>query len=219
MKSFAYCQVHRQGHGYLKPGAEDLRPYLRRKRKRRMAKGFRKAQRLSTCFGIPTINHRPAIVTARKRIGDWEGDTVESKDHKPGINTLVERKTGYLLMTKLAAKNSQATLEVMKSRLAVLPPKAKLTVTLDNGPENSNWQGVEAETGLKCFYANPYHSWERGTNENTNGLIREYFPKKTDFTTIPEELITAVEYKLNTRPRKRLNYLTPLEAFSVALEG
>src|SRR3989344_427603 len=205
--------------GLLRANAsEDLRPYLRRRRKRRLGKGFRATKRQRMLPG-KLIDTRPSIVEQRVRIGDWEGDTVESKDHKPGINTLVDRKTGYLLMTKLAAKNSRATLEVMKSRLAVLPPKAKLTVTLDNGPENSNWQGVEAETGLKCFYANPYHSWERGTNENTNGLIREYFPKKTDFTTIPEELITAVEYKLNTRPRKRLNYLTPLEAFSVALEG
>ena len=216
---YVYAQVHRQGHGYLKPGAEDLRPYLRRKRKRRMAKGFRKAQRLSTRFDLPTINSRPAIVATRKRVGDWEGDTVESRDHKPGINTLVERKTGLVLITKLKAKNSQATLEAMKSRLAVLPAQVKHTVTLDNGAENRNWQGIETETGLHCFYANPYHSWERGTNENTNGLIREYFPKKTDFTTIPEEMIAAVEDKLNTRPRKRLNYLTPLEAFSVALAG
>ena len=216
---YIYAQVYRNGYGALKPGQEDLRIYLRRKRKRRAAKGFRKSQKISARFGIPTISDRPIVVDTRKRLGDWEGDTVVSKDHRPGLNTLVERKTGYLLMTKLTANHSQATINAMESRLAVLPMEAKHTVTLDNGPENRDWQGIEAETGLKCFYANPYHSWERGTNENANGLVREYFPKKTDFSTIPEELIAAIEYKLNTRPRKRLNYLTPLEAFSVALEG
>lgn len=216
---YIYAQVYRGGYGALKPGQEDLRIYLRRKRKRRTTKGFRKTQRISARFGIPSINDRPLVVNSRRRLGDWEGDTVESKDHRPGLNTLVERQTGLLFMTKLIAKNSQATLNAMESRLAILPAKAKYTVTLDNGPENSNWQGIESKTGLRCYYANAYHSWERGTNENTNGLIREYFPKKTDFTTIPEEFIAAVEFKLNTRPRKRLNYLTPLEAFSVALAG
>lgn len=216
---YIYAQVYRQGWGNLKPGAEDLRIYLRRKRKRRAAKGFRKAQRISARFGIPSIDQRPTVVTARKRIGDWEGDTVESKGHQPGINTLVDRRTGYLLMTKLPAKTSEATITAMESRFGSLPSKAKHTITLDNGPENRDWQTIEARTRLDCFYAHPYHSWERGTNENTNGLIREYFPKKTDFTVIPEELISMIEYKLNTRPRKRLNYLTPLEVFSVALGG
>ena len=92
-------------------------------------------------------------------------------------------------------------------------------LSIDNGPENKDWKNIEAKISTQCFFANAYHSYERGTNENTNGLIREYFPKKTDFTTIPEELIALIEDKLNTRPRKRLNYLTPLEAFSVALAG
>ena len=216
---YIYAQVYRNGWGYLKSHTEDLRIYLRRKRKRRAARGFRQSQRISARFGIPTIDQRPVIVAVRERIGDWEGDTVESKDHKPGINTLVDRKTGYLLMTKLLAKTSAATIDVIEHRLAQLPIKAKHTLTLDNGPENRDWRAIETSTGLDCFYAHPYHSWERGTNENTNGLIREYFPKKTDFTTIPEELIAMVEYKLNTRPRKRLNYLTPQECFSVALAG
>lgn len=216
---FIYAQVYRNGWGDLKPNTEDLRIYLRRKRKRRAARGFRQSQRISARFGIPIIDQRPAIVTARKRIGDWEGDTVESKDHQPGINTLVDRKTGYLLVTKLPAKTSAATVNIVEQRFARLPPKAKHTLTLDNGPENRDWQAIEARTGLDCFYAHAYHSWERGTNENTNGLIREYFPKKTDFTMIPDEAIAAIEYKLNTRPRKRLNYLTPLEAFGVALAG
>ncbi len=195
-----------------------MRPYLRRRKKRRTKKESRRCQRIFKPRGT-SIEERPLVVATRSRIGDWEGDTVESRDHKPGINTLVERKTGLLCMTKLHARTSQATTNIVMSRFNKLPKKAKQTLTLDNGPENSDWKTLESQTGLKCYYANPYHSWERGTNENTNGLIRDYFPKKTDFTTILNEDISFVEKELNTRPRKRLHYLTPLEAMSVALEG
>ena len=215
---YVYAQVHRNGWGELKPGHEDLRICLRHRRKRRMKKGLRGCQKLPRHGGI-SIDEQPYIVARRTRIGDWEGDTVESKDHRPGLNTLVERKTGYVLMTKLSAKTAVATASAVIERFSRLPDKAKHTLTLDNGFENQDWRSIEDQAGLKCFYAHAYHSWERGTNENTNGLIREYFPKKTDFTMIPEEEIAMIEYKLNTRPRKRLKYLTPLEAFSVALAG
>jgi len=111
------------------------------------------------------------------------------------------------------------TASAIVCRLTPLPPRAKRTITFDNGPENRAWQPVQEATGARCFFAHPYHSWERGTNENTNGLIRDYFPKGTDFTTIPEAEIARVEHELNTRPRKRLGYRTPLQAFSVALAG
>ena len=119
-------------------------------------------------------------------------------------------------MTKLSAKTSIPTSSVIVHRLASLPCH---TITFDNGPENKDFRRIERELIAQCFFANPYHSWERGTNENTNGLAREDFPKKTDFTMIPDEDIARTEYKLNTRPRKRLNFLTPLEAFGVALAG
>lgn len=213
---YIYAQIHRNGWGDLKSGHEDLRPYLRRKRKRRLKKGSRRCQRIFKPKGA-SIDERPPIVAKRLRIGDWEGDTVESKDHKPGINTLVERATGLVLITKLEAKTSEATRNAVTRRLSQLSKEARHTLTLDNGSENQDWQTIESATGLKCYYANPYHSWERGTNENTNGLIRDYFPKKTDFTTIREEEIAFVEAELNARPRKRLGWLTPLEAMSVAL--
>lgn len=215
---FVYSQVYRNGWGELKPGKEDLRPYLRRRRKRRLKKGSRRCQRIFKPKGT-SIADRPQVVAERSRIGDWEGDTVESRDHKPGINTLVERATGLVCITKLRDRTSKATTEAVYARLTKLPPGVRKTLTLDNGTENADWQGVEAQTGLKCYYANPYHSWERGTNENTNGLIRDYFPKKTDFTAIPDEDISFVEKELNTRPRKRLGYITPLEAMGVALGG
>lgn len=215
---FVYAQIYRNGHGYVKPGYEDLRMYLRRKRKRRICKGARRCQRVCKPKG-KSITERPAIANDRKRIGDWEGDTVESRDHKPGINTLVERKIGYLIITKLKAKNSRATVEAITSKFSNVFNDLKKTLTVDNGPENSDWESIENETGMLCYFANPYHSWERGTNENTNGLIREYFPKKTDFTIIPDEEIQRTQDLLNNRPRKRLGYKTPSELWSVALES
>ena len=215
---FIYAQIHRDGYGLLKPRCEDLRQYLRRKRKRRMGKNMRRCQRIFKFKGN-SIEMRPEVVNKRERVGDWESDTVESRDHKPGVNTLVERKTGYVFITKLRDRTSGATTEAITSRLNDMTTILKQTITFDNGFENQRWQETEHDNNIKCFFAHPYHSWERGTNENTNGLIRDYFPKKTDFTEIPDELIQKVEYDLNTRPRKRLNWSTPLEAIGGAITG
>lgn len=215
---YVYAQIYRDGYGYLKPSCEDLRMCLRRRRKRRMRKGLRKPQRMPSFQGV-SIDFRPAVVEKRLRIGDWESDTVESANHKPGINTCVERKTGFVMITKLKNGKSESTVSAIKNRMFLLPNKAKRTITFDNGRENSSWRELEEAIGIKAFFAHQYHSWERGTNENTNGLIRDYFPKKTDFTKIKENDITYIEYELNSRPRKRLNWKTPLEAMSVALGG
>ncbi len=215
---FIYAQIHRDGWGEIRPNHEDLRIYLRRKRKRRLRKGVRNCQRIFKLQGN-SIDTRPEVVNRRERIGDWESDSVESLNHKPGINTLVERKTGVVFISKLKTRASYSTASVVRNRFDILPANLKKTITFDNGAENQKWQEIETDTGAKCFFAHPYHSWERGTNENTNGLIREYFPKKTDFTQIQDEEISKVEYDLNTRPRKRLNWSTPLEAISVALRG
>lgn len=214
---YVYVQIHRDGYGYLRPGCEDLRSCLRRKKKRRTPKGMRRCQRMLKPKGL-SIDERPLVVAEKKRIGDWEGDTVESMDHKPGVNTLLERMTGMFFVTKLESKTSSATSSAIVSRLNQLPDKVKCTITFDNGSENSGWRTIEEATGVKTFFAHPYHSWERGANENTNGLLREYFPKKTDFSMISEETIKEVEFLLNSRPRKRLGYLTPLEAWGVALD-
>jgi IS30 family transposase len=215
---FIYAQIHRNGYGYLRPGHEDLRIFLRRKQKRRQKKGMRKSQRIFRPKGV-SIDERPNVVDTRKRIGDWESDTVESFNHKPGVNTLLERKTGLFLVTKVKDKTSASTMQAIEERMKDLPEAMKQTITFDNGPENSAWQMIEERTNMKTFFAHPYHSWERGANENANGLLREYFPKGTDFATISDEEIEAVELRLNSRPRKRLGWLSPLQAMSVALGG
>lgn len=215
---YVYAQIEGHGHGTAIAGSEDLRPYLRRKRTRRIPPGSRRCQRVCKPHG-PSIEMRPPIVDRRTRVGDWESDTVASKDNAPGLNTLVERKTGLLCVTKLHERTSAETSKAIIQRLNMLPERAKRTMTFDNGPENQDWKSIETALNLLCFFAHPYHSWERGTNENTNGLIRDYFPKKTDFRMISEYEIAFVERSLNDRPRKRLGYQTPNEVFSVALAG
>lgn len=210
---YIYAQVHRKGYGYVKPGHQDLRPYLARRHKRRTKMGGRKGQRVLR-FDGKSIEIRPLVVEQRARIGDWEGDSIESKNHAPGLNSLVDRKSGLLLLSRLGNKTSAATRAVVTERLKGLLAH---TLTLDNGPENQMWPELEASTGASVYYAHPYCSGERGTNENTNGLVRRYFPKGTDFSLVTDEEIAAVEYALNTRPRKRHGYRTPLEVWSGAL--
>lgn len=215
---YIYAQVHRGGRGDIRPGHIDLRPWLKRRHKARAKQGFRKGARVLRPSG-PSIDARPIAVDRRTRLGDWESDTVESCLHRPGINTLVERKSGLLRITKLSSKDAQTTRRAIARQLAHLPTRLRRTVTFDNGPENRQWMEMEQEAGIRAYFAHPYHSWERGTNENTNGLIRWYFPKGTDFGTISDEELARVEYALNTRPRKRLGWRTPLEVWSVALQS
>mgnify|MGYP000441070485 CR=1 FL=1 len=214
---YIYAQVHRNGYGNVKPGHEDLRHCLRRRRKRRIRKGLRNTHKLPRFNGV-SIEQRPAVVKKKLRIGDWETDTVESCKGKAGVNTLLERKSGLYFVTKLTDSTSFATKQAIMSRLSYLPI---YTLTLDNGSENACWRELEKELSIKTYFCHPYCSGERGGNENTNGLLRDYFPKKTDFSTIPKIDLSRAEYLINTRPRKRLNWRTPLEVFnaSVALEG
>lgn len=210
---FIYAQVFQN---LPRRGCMDLRPYLRHRRKIRQPHGARRYQRLFKPHG-PSIDERPIVVNERLRIGDWESDTVESIDHLPGINTLVERKTGLVFITRLESKSGAATRSAITTRLQNLPAELKKTITFDNGPENRDWQSLQKALGIQCYFAHPYHSWERGTNENTNGLIRDYFPKRTDFRMISDAELDYVERELNDRPRKRLGYKTPLQVFSGAL--
>lgn len=210
---FIYAQVFQNR---PRAGKQDLRQYLRHRRKIRQPHGCRRYQRLFKPLG-PSIDERPLIVEKRIRIGDWESDTVESANHAPGINTLVERKTGFVFITRLQNKSGAATRTAITARFKNLPTNLKRTITFDNGPENRDWQPLAQSLGIRCYFAHPYHSWERGTNENTNGLIRDYFPKQTDFRMITDAEIDYVERELNARPRKRLGYKTPLQVFSGAL--
>jgi IS30 family transposase len=217
---YIYTQVHQEGSGYMRRGYHDLRPYLKRRHRIRVRKGMRRCQRIGRPHG-PSIDIRPKEVETRKNIGHWEGDSMVSTQSTVSLNTLVERKTGLVFITKITDRTATATSNAVVHRLSALPHEVRKTLTTDNGSENANFAELTDKLNISCFFAHPYHSWERGTNENTNGLIRWYFPKRTDFATISDDTIKAVENALNNRPRKRLGWKTPLEAFneSVAIKG
>jgi IS30 family transposase len=159
-----------------------------------------------------SIHERPCIVEERSRIGDWEADTVIGQHHKQAIVTLVERKTGLLKMKRVGHKTAQQVSEAMIELLAPVRLQVK-TITSDNGKEFAQHKKVKQKLFSPFFFADAYASWQRGTNENTNGLIREYLPKGCDFRQVSDNEIQDIENKLNNRPRKRLGFKTPMQAF------
>lgn len=217
---YIYSRCQQQGWG-AKCYGDDLRVYLRRKHKWRKRKYVPcQAPKQGTILNAVSIEQRPKFIEKRKQIGHWEGDSLESKKSKARLNTMVERATGLLLISKLKNGTSKETTEAVTLKLSSLPRQMRRTLTLDNGKENAEHEAITHKTGVKIYFCHPYASWERATNENTNGLIRCYLPKGTDFAKVNEKQIQKIEAVLNTRPRKRLNYLTPLEVFpkSVAVK-
>ncbi len=180
----------------------------RRTRENTLRRAFRDKQKEGR-----RITARPSHIQGRKRYGHWEGDTVVGKGHSGCIATFVERKSGYLLAVKLERGTAKNFEKASKRSFAAIPNKYRKTLTLDNDTEMSNYEEIERYTGLQIYFANPYHSWERGTNENTNGLLRFYFPKKMSFAHLTQEKLDVAVKQLNTRPRKRLGYKTPEQMF------
>jgi len=210
---YVYAQVHRGGHGNVKSGCEDLRIYLPRRHKRRAKKGFRKAQKTERNEKLPSIEQRPRVVDKRSRVGDWEDDLLVSGASKVCIKSTNERKTGVVFFGKTKDKTSVAGDTVLVEKLSTIPQEYRKTLTRDRGKENLAWRYIEGALGVKVFLAHSYCSWERGSNENCNGLLRRYFPKGTDWGKVSDEDITRAEYLINTRPRKRLGWKTPAEVF------
>ena len=159
-----------------------------------------------------SIDARPAVVETRQRIGDWEGDTIVGKRHKSALLTLVERKTLYTVIVKLTGKRADLLTVALIDSLSGFKQWVK-TLTFDNGWEFSFHQKIAEALKADVYFAHPYASWERGINENTNGLIRQYFPKGTDFNQVSEEQVALVMQRLNQRPRKTRDYRSPTELF------
>lgn len=194
---------------------QDLVKYLRcQKGKYRRRYGTRIREKQREELKKRRIDTRPEIVETKQRIGDWEGDTVIGKDKKPAILTHTERKSGLILADKLERAIGEITREKTIERFKHIPKNNKHTLTYDNGSEFSEYELTEREMGMTIYFAYPYHSWERGCNENANGLLRQFFPKKSIFATITQEQIQKAVKLLNSRPRKRHNYLTPYEVFN-----
>ena len=203
---------------YIYTKRKDLVKYLRcQKGKYRRRYGTRIREKQREALKKKRIDQRPEIVEERGRIGDWEGDTIIGKDRKPAILTHLERKTGLLLADKLERATAELTKQKTLKRFEELPRDKKYTITYDNGSEFAEHETTEKKAGLDIYFAFPYHSWERGCNENANGLLRQFFPKKTIFATITQQEIQKAVGLINHRPRKRLNFFTPYEAFNEKL--
>ena len=212
---------HESIYQYVYAERKELIFYLVRRHRKRRKKGYgRKYQQ----FCIPdriSILERPEIVGKRERIGDWENDTMISGQSRVAINVLTERKSRITLLKKLSHRTAGETKAAILESLCRYPTECRRTITYDNGPENMEHGEINKMLDMRSYFCEPYHSWEKGTVENTIGLIRRWLPKKTDLAKIGEGTIASIENWLNNRPRKCLNYQTPLEALekeqSVAL--
>lgn len=205
----AACHVSYQTiYNWLETDGAGLREHLRRGHRRRVPET---RGQLKDCASIAG---RPKSVDAKRHYGDWEGDTVVSPGRRSGIVTLVERKSQYLRVRKTKSLKSVDTMRTACRSLQDLPKELLRTLTLDNGKEFAEHQRLTDRLGLEVYFARPYASWQRGLNENTNGLLRQFFPKGTDFARMGRRQVARAEQLLNERPRKTLGYKTPTEVFA-----
>ena len=180
-----------------------------KKRRKRYASG---RDRRGQIVGRRPISQRPAFIESRQRIGHWEGDTVIGAGHKQAIVSLVERKSGYAVLAKVSNKNADLVSAAIIKGLGPIRARVE-TLTFDNGKEFAGHAQIDTALGSTSYFADPYASWQRGSNENLNGLIRQYAPKKRLFSTVTDEEIKMIQDRLNHRPRKRLGFKTPHEVF------
>lgn len=184
---------------------------LRHQRKRKKRYGTKSHDRRGQIKNKVSIDDRPAIVNSKSRIGDWEGDLVIGKNHKYALVTLAERKSKRVKILKVTSKES---IIVTNAICQMLKNEKVHTITFDNGKEFSGHEQIASKLGVNVYFAHPYSSWERGLNENTNGLIRQYFPKGSCFKGITSQDVIDVEKALNDRPRKGLGFMTPNQIYS-----
>lgn len=179
---------------------------------RRNGKAYERRRNGRSCRGQiknrVSIDERPTVVERKSRVGDWEIDTVIGKGHRGALVTVVERKTLFTLVAPVADKSAEA---VTQATIELLLPYADWvhTITADNGKEFAYHERIAAALDAKVYFAHPYHSWERGLNENTNGLLRQYWPKRSELISVSRDEVQAVVSQLNARPRKTLGYATP----------
>lgn len=190
--------------------------YLPRKRKKRRRKQGRKVHRSKIPHRI-SIHERPKEIDERTEFGHWEGDTIEGKGRGVSLHTEVERTSRFTKVKKIGAITSRGTINAQLEMFDALPPEARGSTTLDNGKENHEHYKL-GSLGMDTYFCDPYSSWQKGTNENQNGLLRRYFPKRTDFSTVPDGELDDIVNELNNRPRKVLKFKTPQEVFTEKLD-
>lgn len=196
--------------------AQRLWEYLPRKQKKRKKQSGRSCH-TSRIPNRVSIHDRPEVIETRQEFGHWEGDSVVGLGRKEGIHTEVERKTRFLLAQKVDRIGAQETVHAQIDLFGMLPLEAKKSVTLDNGKEFVKHEELTNSTGTVVFFADPYSSWQRGTNENMNGRLRRYVPKKTSFHNLEQTELDDITEELNNHPRKCLQYKKSVEAFTKEL--
>ena len=185
--------------------------HLRRRKKKRHSRK-NKTQKRGKIFNMKSIHERPQSVETRIDLGHWEGDLIIGKDHKSAIGTLVERKTRFTLIVDLLnGKDSKETVEAFIDEFERMPPCLKKTLTYDRGTEMSYHARLTTATGVEVYFADPHSPWQRGSNENTNGLVRRYLPRGSSLENVTQDDLDDIAYELNNRPRKSLEYNTPNE--------
>jgi len=182
----------------------------RRKKKNRVSKSEETRGKIADML---SIEERPKEVADRIVPGHWEGDLIVGKHNQSAVGTLVERTTRYTIIVPLDGRDAETVRKTFAKEVRALPKEMAKTLTYDQGKEMNDHKRFTLVTGMQVYFAHPASPWERGTNENTNGLIRQYFPKGTDFRTVSTREIKVVQRSLNGRPRKTLNFKTPNEAF------
>jgi len=204
-----YTYIYLLPRGALK---KELISYLRQQKKSRYSRKGKYDKR-GKIPDMISIEERPKEVEHRSVAGHWEGDLIVGKDHKSALGTVVERKTRTVILVPLKAKDATTVRKAFEKELINLPEQMRLSMTYDNGKEMAQHKLFTKNTRIKVYFAHPNSPWERGTNENTNGLIRQYFPKGTDFNTITKKQVKHAQDQLNARPRKVLNWKSPKEVF------
>ena len=198
---------------YIYEEAPHLIEYLARQHKKRKKRAKKSKKRHNRIPNRVMIDKRPPKANKRKEIGHWEADCVISRSSKKALQVTNDRKSKYVVISHIPAKTAKETSKAINRRLSRFSKDKRKTITYDNGSENVNHEYVNKVLKVKSYFCHAYHAWEKGTVENTIGLIRRYLPKRTDFANISKEEIKRIEKLLNNRPRKRLAYKTPSEVF------
>jgi IS30 family transposase len=204
-----YTYIYLLGRGALKK--ELIEGLRQRKSQRYSRKGI--YNKRGGIADMVSIEERPVEVADRSIVGHWEGDLIVGKDHKSALGVIVERKTRAVILVPLVAKDAYSVREAFERELSTLPEQMKRSLTYDNGKEMTQHKLFTANTQMQVYFCHPNSPWERGTCENTNGLIRQYFPKGTDFSKVTVEEIKTAQHQLNERPRKTLLWKTPKDVF------
>jgi IS30 family transposase len=202
-----YQYIYVQTKGELK---KELISYLRHRKSKRQSRKLVHEKR-GTIPDMISIHQRPPEVADRIVPGHWEGDLIIGKDHKSAVGTLVERTTRFLLIVRLQGKDAESVRKAFAKAMKQLPESLTLSLTYDRGKEMAEHKKFTMDTQIKVYFCDPHSPWQRGTNENTNGLVRDFWPKGTDFSKIPTKQIVWVQNALNDRPRQTLNWETPRE--------